>query len=483
MGVFRVVFCFSLFLILPLQSNAKPVQLTAGEVVQSVLSKSLNQKDIELSYQKNEALVLSSDIAYDSILSAKWNHEDSKAELLGGTGNLRDQTDSFSVGVSKKWKTGSYLGLDYSKISRDSKLNPLSPFYLFSFPTQSQNLVTLTFKQELWNNSFGYQDQLKKDVVALSTERANLERDEATEDLLLSAIKLFWDTYSAQENWKQSLLAKEKYQQLYKNIEQKHTMGFDDRSELLKTKAELQNQEKNINSTHLMFVSLVEKLYSLSNSLPPADVELVSEDISSPPPVTKNESVHFENLRKIKSIEKTVSMSESELEIAKNNGKPSLNFLMQNSYSGLDASQSASIKEMSEMSKPKYLVGLEFSMHFDNSQAKSDQIVKRIQHDEALNQKEKLKVQLQEALVQTERNVQEKYVIYVNAKDTLKVWDTIIKNQEKNHRLGRLTTSELLMDYGSYFRSKAALSIAIAEYKVTMYDHKAVRDELQKSKN
>jgi outer membrane protein TolC len=474
--------CCCFILTISNQANAKTVQLSVDDVVNSVLNKSLVHKEIDINFQKSAIAIYSADIPYDVMLNGKWNHEDSKAETIGGLGNIRDLTDSYSIGAAKKWRTGSYLGLDYGKIARDSELGATS--LALRLPAkQFQNVATLTFKQELWNNSFGYQDQLKQEAADLTTERAKLERDEATEDLLMSAVKLFWDTYSAQENWKQSIAARDKFQQLYKNIEKKFSLGFDDRSELLKTKAELQNQEKNINSAHLIYTTLVEKLYSLSNAAVPGDVELVAEEITAPPPITPNDSGSYENLRKLKSIEKALSASQDELEIAKNNGKPVLNFLMQNSFYGLDENQSPSFKEMSDASKPKYMVGLEFTMRLDNSQAKAEELSKRLQHEETLNQKEKLKVQMQEALVQTERNLQNKYVIYMNAKDTFKVWDKVIQNQEKSHRLGRLTTSELLMDYGSYFRSKMALSIAIAEYKVATYDHKAVRDQLLKSKN
>lgn len=463
--------------------------LKVEDYIQALREKSLIQKDINTGFQKSEAAIYAADIGYDTFLNMKLTKEDSKAESMAGSSNPQDKTEVFTVGVGKKWRTGSYLGLDYGHIFRDSVLDPKMTALLGLTPIQYQNVTTLTFKQELWNNSFGYQDQRKREVAMLTRERAQLERDEAYEDLLMSGVKLYWDTYLAQENLKQSIAARDKFQQLYKNIQTKHSMGFDDRSELLKTQAELQNQERNIKAAKLYLSIMTEKLYNLAQMPLPAEVEISEGTVLTPPAVAYNATMawqsvnesELENLRKMRSMDKAISISSAELEIAKNNGKPSLNFLAQNSYYGLDQNQSPSFKEMSDASKPKYLVGLEFSMRFGNSQEKTETLTKQLQYEEALNQKEKLKIQMQESVVQSNRSMQVKYLVYSNAIETAKVWDKVIQNQERSHKLGRLTTSELLMDYGSFFRNRATLSQALADYKLALFEYQAIRDQLIKN--
>jgi outer membrane protein TolC len=471
-----------------LGSNAAVLKL--DDYIQALREKSLVQKDISTGFQKSEAAIYAADIAYDTFLNAKFTKEDSKAESMAGLSNPQDKTEVFSIGVGKKFRTGSYLGVDYGRIFRDSILDPKMAAFLSLTPTQYQNSTVITFKQDLLNNAFGFQDQIKKEVAILTKERAQFERDEALEDMILNGVKLYWDTYLAQENLKQNISARDKFQLLYKNIQTKHSMGFDDRSELLKTQAELQNQERNIKSAKLYLSILTEKLYSLAQLPMPAEVE-VSEGVLVVPPSESTEAnkasgklirdSDLSAFRKIQSAEMGISISNSELEIAKNSGKPSLNFIAQGGFYGLDKDHGPSFEEMNSATKPKYLVGLEFSMRFDNSQEKAETLTKRLQYEDALNQKEKLKIQIQESMVQTNRNVQMKYLVYNNAVETSKVWDKVIQNQERSHRLGRLTTSELLMDYGSFFRNRASQSQALADYKLALFDYQAVRDQLIKN--
>ncbi len=473
---------YKLFLVISISTlavHAAPTMLKIQDVIELVQTQGLQQKDINLGYQKSEISGLLVESNFDTQMYLKAQNDDSKLEAPGLSFATRDQSQTIALGLSRKFTTGSTLGLDYSYVHKDMTLSPAMQSFPIQ-PIQYYHLTTLTFKQDLLNNSFGYKDRRQTLTASLQRERAKVEKDEASEELVLQTIKLYLDTYFAQENLKQSQAARDKYLLLLKSVQQKSRMGFDDRSELIKTKAELQNQERNLKSASLLYSSLVDKLYTLMNTPRPTEVTIdVNEVIPAPPSVETN--AKLEELRKTQSSEILVKATEADKEASSNNEMASLNFFSQAVYSGLDKENSTAVSELKDREHPKYTFGLEFVMRWGASGQKAENLAKTVAYEEALNNQRKVQNDLTETLDRTQRNLQSKYNIAVNAQDTVKVWEEAMKSQERNHRFGRITTAELIMDYGSYFRAKSALSGAIAEYQLALFEFQAARDQLIKS--
>jgi len=473
---FSLILFFLISMSLPTAFSA-PTILRVQDVISATQTQNLNFNDINYNFQRAELLQWQTEANYDTSLFAKIQNEDSRLEVLGVPTNLRDQTQSWVIGANRKWSSGSTLGLDYSYIHRDSDLSAAA-LALSTNPIQYYHLTTLSFKQDLLNNSFGYRDRRILQSAQFQLKRAQLERDEAVEELTLQTIKLFLDTYFSQENLKQSLAARDKYILLVKSIQQKNKMGFDDRSELIKTKAELQNQERNVKSASLTYLNLLNKLYTTLNLPRPGEVELEIPESVITAPASTDSSPSVDSLRKSQSLELLVKSTEAEREASINNESAGLNFFAQAAYSGLDSNNSSAVSEMNQHSHPKYTMGLEFTMKWGGSAQKAESLSKKIVHEEALNNQRKVQNDLQETIERTERNLKSKYIIAVNAQETVKIWEEAMKSQELNHRFGRITTSELILDYTNYFRSKSSLSGALADYQMSLYEYQAARDEL-----
>lgn len=477
----RTLYFIILFLFLPLLSIASPSKLTIQDVIELALSKGLYHNDVDLAFQKAELSLLQVDANFDTQMYLKGQKEDSHLEALGGLNNDRDISDTLGFGLSRRFSTGSQLGIDYSYLHRESELGAFMK-QTSAYPIQYYHLTTLTFKQDLLNNFLGYRDRRLFLAADKQFQRSSLERDEASEDIVLQAIKIYLDAYAAQETLKQNLAARDKYVLLVKAVQQKSAMGFDDKSELTKTRAELQNQERNVKSASLTYLTLVEKLYTVLNATPPEEVNIALPEII-PSPTAVSQSPTIENLRKFKSINLQIDAAQAEKEAAANNRLASLNLTSQAIYSGLDKSDSVALSELNHREHPKYNVGLELIMRWGGSAQKAESLAKKVAFDEAVNNQSKLRNDLVETLDRTQRNLQSKYIIAVNAQETVRLWEEAVRNQEKNHRFGRITTAELIIDYGTYFRAKAALSTALSDYQLSIYEYQAARDELVKSKN
>ncbi|MEY4617682.1 MAG: outer rane efflux protein [Pseudomonadota bacterium] len=474
-----------LFLILttlsPAIVRASPMPLTIQDVIEMALSKGLYHKDVTLTFQKAELSLLQVNANFDTQMYLKGQKEDSRIEAIGGLNNDRDLNNSLGFGLSRRFSTGSQLGIDYSYLHRESDLGAFMR-QTAAIPIQYYHLTSLTFKQDLLNNIFGYRDRRSFDAAEKQYQRSDLERDEASEDIVLQAIKIYLDAYAAQENLKQSLAARDKYILLVKSVKQKSSMGFDDKSELTKTKAELQTQERNVKSASLQYLNLIERLYTVINATAPEEVTIALPEII-PSPMAVSQSPTIEDLRKSKSMVLQIEAAQAEKEAAANNRMANLLLTSQATYSGLDKSDSVALSEMNHREHPKYSVGLELIMRWGGSAQKAESLSKKVAFEEALNNQAKLRNDLVEALDRTQRNLQSKYIIAVNAQETVRLWEEAVKNQEKNHRFGRITTAELIIDYGTYFRAKSSLSAALADYQLSIYEYQATRDELVKSKN
>lgn len=456
------------------------VTLKIQDVVDQVLEQGLLKKDIEINYQRSEIPWLLTEANFGTQLSLKVQNEDSRAEALTGIPNDRDQTQSWLFGVSRHFSTGTTLSYDYSFNHRFSDLSTYAQNNN-ALPEQYYHLSTFTIKQELLNNAFGYRDRRLLFSANSQMERAKLEKDEATEELLLQTIKIFLDAYSAQENLKQSLAARDKYELLLKSIQQKHRMGFDDKSELTKTKAEIQNQEKNVLTSRMILSTLTNKLYTLLNATPPTEVQFdIPEKITLPEELEAQKSVTFDykNLRKSQSSEVYVKAIEAENEAAINNNWVLLNLFGQAAFNGLDPNNKTALSEMNHQENPKYTIGLELLMKLGGSNQKAEKITKMLAYEEALNNQRKNQNDLSETLDRTKDNIKTKLNIVTHAEESVKLWETTIKSQESNHRFGRITTTELILDYTNYFRTKASLSAARSDFQLALYEYQAARDKL-----
>lgn len=76
----------------------------------------------------------------------------------------------------------------------------------------------------------------------------------------------------------------------------------------------------------------------------------------------------------------------------------------------------------------------------------------------------------------TFRSVKANYLVATVAEDALNSWEKVIRIQEKNFRVGRISTAELIQDYNSYFQAQTRRSQAVAEYNYSIQEYLSSRD-------
>jgi outer membrane protein TolC len=457
-------------------SKAWALQLTEEFVSEQISKSSLDEKILESQQQRSNYILTQTEGLYDPAFYGSLGFEDSKSESLSGLSSDHDKTLNYIFGLQKKYSTGTTLGLDYLHIRQTSEYSPkLLAFGLL--PQKSQDVATFSLRQELIGNVFGKNDSAKRDSAEAISQKISLDVQKGREEYRLKVLKLFWDTFAAHQAYKQSLASRDKQKSLVGVLERKSSKGFDDKGEFTKARAELENQERTISATFLMYDMLLKKLFISLNMSLPDKVDFSVDYKAKAPPQDLIQS-DAEKLRKISSAKLSVQSAESDLIASKGQNSPALAFVAKAAQYGFEDNDSGAMKEMTGGSKPKYFVGLEFNYRFGSKQLNGDELQKIALKNEAYLQLEKTRNEELDNLNRTASNLQIKYAVLNAANESVKLWEKAIKEQETNYRVGRISTFEFTSDYGSYFRSRSAQSQAYADYKYAGLEYLAVRDQL-----
>lgn len=447
--------------------------ISVQNVVDEVLARGHDRKNIEYAYQMSEQPYTKVLGVHDWGFTTSGSWELSRFESLSGTTNNEDKTRIFKFGFSKKFSSGTTLNLDYARLYQDSILNSFSSS--LRPPNLVQDEVALTIKQDLLSNFFGVSDRRKLNAAERTYYKAKLDREESLEELVLKGVRVFWDAFVAKEALKESLEARDKYRFLVKTLERKNQQGFLDKGELAKASAELSNFERSVKSSSLNYLNTLDQLFLIMNQPPAEDIEFSISKMIPEVPLAKGES-KLENLRKVRAAQLEMESAKDDRDVAHLETYPLLNFVGKSQYNGVDETSKLSYSDMTSWSHPKYYMGLEFATKLGSHQAEGEFRYREAAYQKALTQLQKTKSEEWDRMERTFRSVKANYLVATVAEDALNSWEKVIRIQEKNFRVGRISTAELIQDYNSYFQAQTRRSQAVAEYNYSIQEYLSSRD-------
>lgn len=467
-----------LVLFFPFVAFTAAIPLSPQDVVDRVLKNGYDAKAIEFQARKSVANLYKARGVYDWGVAGSLSYEINKNESLSGISNQEDRTTYWTGAFTKKTSTGSLFSLGYSRTFQQSKLSGFSSSLRPSDQVQDQ--FDFGIRQDLIGNFFGLLDRTRIEVAEQAVEQSRMARLESLESLVLQAVQVYWQCYIAKETLKESLQAREKYSFLLKTLENKNRLGLADTSDVFKARAEYQNQERNVKVASHQYLVALDELFLLmrenSSSDSGNEVEFVVSD--GIPPVPNLVSKELESFRDIQASVMTLQNAELERKAAKLATLPELAIFGKSSFNGVEQKATDAFSDMTSASHPRYTVGLELKLRIDSDLVRGEKELREIQYAEASNALDKLRAQKQEELLRAYRDVQSKYTIAGSAIEAYKNWASAVKEQERKFRMGRISTTEMIQDYNSFFRSQAQKSSAIGSYHVALHFLDATRDEL-----
>ncbi len=232
----------------------------------------------------------------------------------------------------------------------------------------------------------------------------------------------------------------------------------------------------------MAYLNNLDQLFLLMNQPPAEDIDFVVPKMIPEIPLAKGD-FKLENLRKVRASQLQMESTKDDRDVAKQETYPVLSFVGKASYNGVDETSKLAYSDMTSWSHPRYFLGLEFSTKLGSEGTQGEFRYREAAFQEAQTNLQKSKNEEWDRLERTFRAVKAKYLIAKVAEEALESWQKVIRIQEKNFRVGRISTAELIQDYNSYFQTLTQRSVSIADYNFSIQDYLATRDLVIKSES
>lgn len=457
----------------------KTVTLTQKQVAELVLQQGPKTKEVNLKYQTYKIDVVRTLQVYDWQLNAETGFEYDKmvALLNNGTTETSSKYERYrtTLGLSKQLATtGTILGVDVSRLSQN-----ISPDASITNPppsNQTLDIATLNLTQPLLANSFGLASRANVTAAEKRYEAQEIMRANELEEVVLSAIRQYWNTYVSQENFKETVAARDRYKTLVDAVRRKTNLGYSTPGDLPQIQAEFEGREQLVKAASTEYLKNMEDLVTLLGLEAGTEVVFnVPKDIPDVPKLTPKDP---QTLRNIRSLKLSIEAADENLTYWKSSSYPFLDFVGKLTTTGRDEDSEGSFSEMTSGNRPGYYVGLRFNYHFGSDSQNEEIINAKLQKDLAETQLGRTLSETQDQESQKERAAQAAYAVALSAERQRGYRDRAAKELTKTYNQGRTDISILITALNNFFSSEVVYQRAIGEYHISLNEWAAVRDEL-----
>ncbi len=461
------------------QTAPKKIRLSQKDVAELVLKQGSKTKETNLEYLQNRLAAAEVLTKYD------W-------KLAVNAGYLFDKTHTFSPNMpdtSKHEKhptditltkpialTGTILGIEIHRLSQRADVAAPTPPATAAPAQQTQDNYGITIEQPLLGNFLGLADRAAVNAAETTYQATEILRANALEDVVLDTIRLFWDTYVAQDNFKESVASRDRTKKLLDSVKRKTSLGYSAPGDLSQTQAQYEIREQNVKSASVTYLKNMDNLLTSLGLEPGSEIEFaVTESV---PPVPKLSPVKTDDLRVIRSQRLKLTAAEESLAASKSSGYPNLAFVGKVYTTGTDETSDGSYSEAASGKHPQYYAGLKLEYNFG-----SDIQTERIINKKAMKELEESRLARQllessDGLVQAERRVQSTYAIAQSAVKQREYLDKAVQELNRTYAQGRTDIKTLIDVMNNYFTAEVSLSRAIGDYQIALNELAASRDEL-----
>lgn len=455
----------------------KEITLTQKDVAELVLKQGLKTKEVNLKYQQfrlTPALALS---AYDWVLNAETGFEyDKSAGLLSNSTPVEAKYERYrtTVGLKKPFTTGTTLGIELSRLSQQVEFDSV----VTNPPPGEQTLDSagLLLEQALLGNFFGVADRGTVNSAELTYQAESINRANELEEVVLEAIRQFWNTYVAQENFKESVASRDRYKKLVDAVKRKTSLGYSNPGDLPQVQAEFETREQKVKTSSTEYLNNLENLVTLLSLEPGTEVRF--QIPGNIPAVPKLPLKKVEELRTVRSQKLKVEAAQESLTAAESLSYPTLNFVGRVYTTGVDENANDAYSDVVSGTRPKYYMGLRFQYNF-GSDIQNEQIInKKLSKDLESTRLSRQLLEAEDQELQAQRKVQSTYAVVLSAEKQKGYREKASQELNRSYNQGRTDISILITAMNNYFDSEVQYMRAMGDYAIALNEWAASRDEL-----
>lgn len=454
------------------QAPPKTVTLSQKDVAEIVLKQGPSSKQVTYKYEQTLSTYYTAVGFLDWQMELASGYQTDRTESITKYSNDSKAEDYITtVTVKKSLLTGTLLQLD---LLRDSyKTDSLTT----TFPNDIvMDSYKLSLEQSLWGNMLGVGDRAKV-AAAEATYKSNISlRANELEDVVLATLKLYWTTYVSQENFRESLAARDRSSKLVSSVRRRAASSYANPGELSQVQADLEVREREVKTKSISYLNNLESLLR-TLSLDP-DTEVVFSVPKELPAVPKLPDVDMTKLRTIRSQEWKVKAAQETLAVAKSDGRPRLDAVARLYTTGVDETTDASYAELSSGSHPQTYVGLRLRYTFGSGAQDEEIRAKKAALAAQEVSLEDLRNTERDNASATQRKVAAQYAIAESALRERGFREKAMQELNRTYTQGRTTLKDLIDAMNKYVDSQIQVSQTLGDYEIALNEWAAARDEL-----
>lgn len=467
---------FSIILLLSVNAFSAEIVLNQKKVAELALKQGFSSQEKIYEYDV-QRLQLS-----EYLLNYGWLATLEAGQTLDRSEDLQTQDDNAefkrfdtSFELSKRFTTGTLFTAKALRASQRSRYSLSSPQFSRS-GDYTADVLSFSIEQDLLRNFFGRADRAGYQTVRLKLDSGEIQRTSHLQENVLSAIRAFWNTYVAQENFKESLAARERYEKLVDSIRRKNALGYAKPGEFAQVQAELESKIQSSKRASTDYLRLTDDLLTLLRLDTGHEVKFeITEHIPLPPALP---AVDPEQTRTLRAQKLLVESADASLRKANSDSLPAVAFVGEIAHSGNDRDPSSSLSEVTSGSNPKYYTGLKVQVSFGSGYQKENILNKRLtkllEETRMERQTREVKDRLENAL----REVQSTYNIVQSAQKQRDFRERAVRELLNTYNQGRTDISTYIDAINFYYNSQIGYSRAIGDYQIALNEWAASRDEL-----
>ncbi len=459
------------------QQAPKSIVLSQKSVAELVLQQGPKTQEVNLKYQQFRLAPAQAMSAYDWRLLAETGFEyDKTVSLLTSFTQNNNKYERYKTAVSlqKPFTTGTLLGLELSRLSQKADYDA----FITNPPPSQQTLdiAGLTLEQSLLGNFLGKADRGVVNAAELTYQANNITRANELEEVVLQAIRQFWNTYVAQENFQESMNSRDRYKKLVDAVKRKTSLGYSNPGDLPQILAEFEGREQKVKTASIEYLAHLENLITLLNLEPGTEIKFdVPKTI---PPVPKLAEKKIEELRDVRSSKLKVAAAKESLSAAESTSYPTVNFVGKIYTSGVDESSQNAYSEAVSGTRPKYYAGVKVQYNFGSDIQNETIINKKLTKDLEETRLQRQLLEAQDRQLQAQRKVHATYAIALSTEKQRGFREKASQELNRSYTQGRTDISLLITAMNNFFDSEVQYSRAVGEYAIALNEWAATRDEL-----
>lgn len=446
---------------------ADGVKLSLEEAVQQALANNLGLQLRKDDVVSAEGARQAAEGEFDIVTSAEGGARQKEYAQLVPESVEKDEAADWSVGVEKKYTTGTQLSVFWNNNRYSS--TPASPFLDPAYGTG----LSIGVRQPLLQG-FGTDRQTasirasEKNLAAAS----QLVGSEAA-NLTAGVKEAYWNLVFAWQDKTVKELSLALAQRLLSETEEKIRAGRLAEVEIYQPRSEIARREENLILADRTIGLYEDQLKLLMNSrdwfssflpvdLPP------TEPIAPDPQVI--EARALANRPDLKAAELAIEAARIEEETAEDNVRPALDLVGLVGQSGADERYGDSLSDAVEEPETEWQAGLAFTVPLGNNTAKGRLRQAGAARSRAINQAQQLRLEVQKSVRTTVRDVQLAIKAMEATRKTAVATQKRLEAEQVKFEVGRATTFDVLTAQDAYSQalsqekqSQVAYALALAE--------------------